>query len=176
MELGQRKNIATSIVAPHGAEKGLRLGACDTSNPAAQPIFSTLPAMPEPRPCDAGGRPITDLQGMRDAAVALHALGPALVLVKGGHLVDAAAGGRAVDVAYDGHRTEEFSAEVIRWLSWAQAVKPHSPNRTGNKIRFHGQSSALVRVEKGFGTRPWPWNCSFLGQGCPCSAFRGAIT
>lgn len=64
---------------------------------------------------DVGGRPITDLQGMKDAAVALYALGPALVLVKGGHLVGSAgAGSRAVDVAYDGHHTEDFSAEVIR--------------------------------------------------------------
>ena len=64
---------------------------------------------------NTGGRPISDLQGMKDAAVALHALGPALVLVKGGHLVGSAgAGSRAVDVAYDGQHTEEFSAEVIR--------------------------------------------------------------
>ena len=53
---------------------------------------------------------------MRDAAVALHALGPALVLVKGGHMVaPAGTGAAAVDVAYDGRRLEEFSTEVVRW-------------------------------------------------------------
>lgn len=33
-----------------------------------------------------GGRPITDLEGMKAAAIDLHALGPQCVLVKGGHL------------------------------------------------------------------------------------------
>ena len=64
-----------------------------------------------------GGRAITDLQGMKDAAKALHALGPALVLVKGGHLVGTPGGGIcAVDVAYDGHHTQEFSSEIIRCM------------------------------------------------------------
>ncbi len=33
-----------------------------------------------------GDRPITDLEGMKAAAIDLHALGPQNVLVKGGHL------------------------------------------------------------------------------------------
>ena len=72
-------------------------------------------------PDPVGGRPIEDLQGMRDAAVALHALGPALVLVKGGHMVGpAGTGAAAVDVAYDGRRLEEFSTEAIRWALRSQ--------------------------------------------------------
>ena len=55
---------------------------------------------------------------MKDAAIALHALGPAVVLVKGGHLVGSPGSGHyAVDVAYDGHHTHEFSSEVIRCVS-----------------------------------------------------------
>ncbi|MFN2524841.1 MAG: bifunctional hydroxymethylpyrimidine kinase/phosphomethylpyrimidine kinase [Actinomycetota bacterium] len=51
----------------------------------------------------AGGR-ITTLTEMKDAAQALHAMGPAAVLVKGGHLP----GERAVDVFYDGVRMSEL--------------------------------------------------------------------
>ena len=43
---------------------------------------------------------------MRDAARALHDLGPQWVLVKGGHL----SGGDAVDVLFDGDEFHEFSA------------------------------------------------------------------
>jgi hydroxymethylpyrimidine/phosphomethylpyrimidine kinase len=43
---------------------------------------------------------------MDDAARALHALGPAWVLVKGGHLAD----GDAVDVLFDGTSFQEFTA------------------------------------------------------------------
>ena len=43
------------------------------------------------------GRPITDLEGMRDAARAIIDLGPKAVLIKGGHLE-----GPADDVLYDG--------------------------------------------------------------------------
>jgi hydroxymethylpyrimidine/phosphomethylpyrimidine kinase len=42
---------------------------------------------------------------MDDAAKALHALGPAAVLVKGGHLAD----GPATDILYDGQTTIELS-------------------------------------------------------------------
>jgi hydroxymethylpyrimidine/phosphomethylpyrimidine kinase len=44
------------------------------------------------------GLAVDDLAGMREAARALHALGPRWVLVKGGHLT----GPQAVDVLYDG--------------------------------------------------------------------------
>jgi hydroxymethylpyrimidine/phosphomethylpyrimidine kinase len=54
------------------------------------------------------GREIAGLAGMREAAKALHAMGPAWVLVKGGHL-DAA----ATDVLYDGNSFVELTAERI---------------------------------------------------------------
>jgi hydroxymethylpyrimidine/phosphomethylpyrimidine kinase len=51
-----------------------------------------------------GSEEITDLAGMRDAARALHELGPRAVLVKGGHLP----GDRAVDVLFDGTAITEI--------------------------------------------------------------------
>jgi len=52
------------------------------------------------------GLVVDDPAGMRDAARALHDLGPTWVLVKGGHL----AGVDAVDVLYDGTDFVELSA------------------------------------------------------------------
>jgi hydroxymethylpyrimidine/phosphomethylpyrimidine kinase len=57
---------------------------------------------------EAGGLldgPVDDLGGMKDAARALHALGPRAVLVKGGHLP----GGDAVDVFFDGEDLLEIT-------------------------------------------------------------------
>lgn len=54
------------------------------------------------------GRRVRDTPGMREAARALHARGPAWVLVKGGHLP-----GRAVDVLFDGDRFVELDGERI---------------------------------------------------------------
>jgi len=51
------------------------------------------------------GLEVHDVAGMRDAARALHDLGPDWVLVKGGHLA-----GEAVDVLYDGATFTEFPA------------------------------------------------------------------
>ena len=51
------------------------------------------------------GHEVHDAVGMRDAARALHDLGPAWVLVKGGHLA-----GDAVDVLFDGSSFVEFPA------------------------------------------------------------------
>ena len=51
------------------------------------------------------GHEVRDAAGMRDAARALHDLGPEWVLVKGGHLA-----GDAVDVLFDGSSFTEFPA------------------------------------------------------------------
>jgi hydroxymethylpyrimidine/phosphomethylpyrimidine kinase len=51
------------------------------------------------------GLHVTDRAGQLEAARRLHALGPAWVLVKGGHLPD----GDAVDLLYDGHTSTEIS-------------------------------------------------------------------
>ena len=52
------------------------------------------------------GIDVSDVAGMRDAARKLHGMGPAWVLVKGGHLSD----GAAIDVLYDGSEFIELSA------------------------------------------------------------------
>ena len=54
------------------------------------------------------GFEISDLDGMRRAAEAIATLGPAAVLVKGGHLE-----GMAVDLLYDGEAFREFPVQRI---------------------------------------------------------------
>jgi hydroxymethylpyrimidine/phosphomethylpyrimidine kinase len=54
------------------------------------------------------GRPVRDLGAMHEAARALHALGPRVVVVKGGHLV-----GDPVDVYFDGGHLEEIRGPRI---------------------------------------------------------------
>jgi hydroxymethylpyrimidine/phosphomethylpyrimidine kinase len=54
------------------------------------------------------GRPVRTLAEMREAARALHAMGPRSVVVKGGHLE-----GDAVDVFFDGERLEELASPRI---------------------------------------------------------------
>ena len=51
------------------------------------------------------GFPVNDLDGMREAARVIHALGPPYVLIKGGHLE-----GRAVDLLFDGKSYRTFDA------------------------------------------------------------------
>jgi hydroxymethylpyrimidine/phosphomethylpyrimidine kinase len=53
-------------------------------------------------------RAVADVEGMKEAARALHAMGPGCVVVKGGHLA-----GKAVDVLYDGRTFETFEAERL---------------------------------------------------------------
>jgi hydroxymethylpyrimidine/phosphomethylpyrimidine kinase len=55
------------------------------------------------------GTPVRTLEAMREAARALHARGPRVVVVKGGHLE----GAEAVDVVYDGTRLEELAAPRV---------------------------------------------------------------
>jgi len=55
------------------------------------------------------GSEVRDLEGMREAARRLAELGPACVVLKGGHL----GGGRAVDLFYDGERLLELEAERV---------------------------------------------------------------
>jgi len=56
------------------------------------------------------GFPVTDIEGMRRAARAIHARGPRCVVVKGGHL---ASTGFSTDLFYDGERFEELTGPRI---------------------------------------------------------------
>lgn len=55
------------------------------------------------------GVPVREIQEMKDAAQALHALGPEAVLVKGGHLE-----GKLVDILYDGTSFQSFPGHRYR--------------------------------------------------------------
>lgn len=70
-----------------------------------------LAAVVTPNLGEAGallGRTVSSLRGMREAARDLHALGPAAVLVTGGHLE-----GDPVDVLYDGNDMVELRAQRV---------------------------------------------------------------
>ena len=54
------------------------------------------------------GRPVSGIEGMKEAARVIHKLGAHTVVVKGGHLE-----GEAVDVLFDGWEFVEFSAARI---------------------------------------------------------------
>lgn len=54
------------------------------------------------------GHPVPDLQAMRGAVKELRALGPDVIVLKGGHLP-----GDPVDVYFDGERVEELRAQRI---------------------------------------------------------------
>jgi hydroxymethylpyrimidine/phosphomethylpyrimidine kinase len=56
------------------------------------------------------GFPITNLEEMRRAAVAIKAMGPQNVVVKGGHLPETS---DAIDLLYDGESFREYRAERI---------------------------------------------------------------
>jgi hydroxymethylpyrimidine/phosphomethylpyrimidine kinase len=56
------------------------------------------------------GFPVTDQEGMRRAARAIHGLGPRFVVVKGGHLDDPVS---SMDLFYDGKNFEELSEKRI---------------------------------------------------------------
>jgi hydroxymethylpyrimidine/phosphomethylpyrimidine kinase len=56
------------------------------------------------------GFAVTDIESMRRAAQAIHALGPRCVVVKGGHLRDP---GSSIDLFYDGQHFEELSEKRV---------------------------------------------------------------
>ncbi len=55
------------------------------------------------------GFPVRNLEDMRQAAMAIHAMGPAWVVVKGGHLE----GEVSIDILYNGKEWWEFTAPYI---------------------------------------------------------------
>jgi len=60
------------------------------------------------------GFPVTDLDGMRRAARAIHEQGPRCVVVKGGHLEGMGkARAKSIDLSFDGERFEELSADRV---------------------------------------------------------------
>jgi hydroxymethylpyrimidine/phosphomethylpyrimidine kinase len=108
-ETVQRLQLAPFVVDPVAASQHgdplLQPDALDALRDVIIPLATLLtPNLGEVRLLT--GVEVTAPDEMRDAARALHALGPAWVLVKGGHLP----GGDAVDVLYDGDSFLEFDA------------------------------------------------------------------
>lgn len=71
----------------------------------------------------AGHRPITTVEGMKEAARAIHDLGCANVLIKGGSDLE---GSKTVDLLYDGHEFTTYEAEKIEGLNTHGAGCTHS--------------------------------------------------
>ena len=108
-----------------------------------------------------GGEEIRDLNQMREAAHALHKLGPQAVLVKGGHLP----GDRAVDVLFDGTNITEidgprFDTEDTHGtgcaLSAAIAARLARGDAVPDAVRFAkafvaGAIQHGLRIGKGYG-------------------------
>ena len=110
--LGERKVYIPMVIDPVMVAKG---GAALLEREAVQVFCDQLlplaylltPNVPEAE--RLLGRPIQNEAEMEQAAVDLHALGAANVLVKGGHLT----GRLSTDILYDGIRCHSFSAERV---------------------------------------------------------------
>jgi hydroxymethylpyrimidine/phosphomethylpyrimidine kinase len=79
------------------------------------------------------GRSVRDLPAMREAARALREMGPAAVLVKGGHLA-----GDAVDVFFDGNDLVELPAPRIQ-----------TPNTHGTGCTYSAAIAARLALGQG---------------------------
>jgi hydroxymethylpyrimidine/phosphomethylpyrimidine kinase len=102
--------VLDPVMVAKGGDRLLRADAVEALKRELLPLATVLtPNLPEAG--DLLGRPVQDSPAaMRDAAAALHALGPRYVLVKGGH----GSGDTLVDVLHDGARTVELPARRIR--------------------------------------------------------------
>jgi hydroxymethylpyrimidine/phosphomethylpyrimidine kinase len=104
-DAARRLQLGPLVVDPvMAAKSGDRLVDDQAARAYAERLFPRA-ALVTPNLREASfllGQPVEDLHAMRDAAVALHGLGAAAVLVKGGALP-----GEAVDVFYDGRELVE---------------------------------------------------------------------
>ncbi len=101
--------VLDPVMVAKSGDRLLRADAVEALRTELLPLATVLtPNLPEAG--DLLGRTLSDLpEDMREAAAALHALGPKYVLVKGGH----GSGPEVVDVLHDGRRFDEFSAVRI---------------------------------------------------------------
>lgn len=110
--LGERKVIIPLVVDPVMIAKGgtalLECEAVKVFSDQLLPLAYLLtPNVPEAE--RLLGRPIKNESEMERAAIELHEMGAANVLVKGGHL----AGRLSTDILFDGSRCHHFSSERI---------------------------------------------------------------
>ncbi|HET9043776.1 MAG TPA: bifunctional hydroxymethylpyrimidine kinase/phosphomethylpyrimidine kinase, partial [Burkholderiales bacterium] len=99
--------VLDPVMVAKSGDRLLRAEAVDALKRELLPLATVLtPNLPEAG--DLLGHAVADsTQAMRDAARALHALGPKRVLVKGGH----GSGDTLVDVLFDGDRVVELPAQ-----------------------------------------------------------------
>ena len=102
--------VLDPVMVAKSGDRLLRAEAVDALKRELLPLATVLtPNLPEAG--DLLGHAVADsTEAMRDAARALHALGPKRVLVKGGH----GSGDTLVDVLFDGDRVVELPAQRIR--------------------------------------------------------------
>jgi hydroxymethylpyrimidine/phosphomethylpyrimidine kinase len=102
--------VLDPVMVAKSGDRLLRAEAVDALKRELLPLATVLtPNLPEAG--DLLGHPVGDaVEAMRAAALALRALGPELVLVKGGH----GSGDALVDVLFDGKRFVELAAQRIR--------------------------------------------------------------
>ena len=105
VEHGLRPLVVDPVMVAKSGDALLEPEARDTLISSLLPLATVVtPNLPEAEVLC--GFPITDMEGMRRAALAIHARGPRCVVVKGGHLE----GTRfSTDLFYDGERFEELS-------------------------------------------------------------------
>jgi hydroxymethylpyrimidine/phosphomethylpyrimidine kinase len=106
---GAKNVVVDPVMIAKSGDCLLDMEAIDTLRTRVLPLAEIItPNLPE-----AGvllGRPApSTLDGMRDTAVALWALGPRYVLLKGGHLESS----ESTDILFDGHELLEFSAPRV---------------------------------------------------------------
>jgi hydroxymethylpyrimidine/phosphomethylpyrimidine kinase len=97
-ERGLQPLVVDPVMMAKGGDPLLRPDAIETLRRRLLPLATVVtPNLPEA--AALCGRPVASLDSMREAARAIHALGPSHVVVKGGHL-----GGEqdAVDILFDG--------------------------------------------------------------------------
>jgi hydroxymethylpyrimidine/phosphomethylpyrimidine kinase len=99
--------VVDPVMVAKGGDRLLDAGAVRAYVDALFPVAELVtPNLPEA--AALLGRPVRTLDEMRAAARDLKDLGPAAVLVKGGHLE-----GDAVDVFFDGRRSEELAVPRV---------------------------------------------------------------
>ena len=103
--------VIDPVMVAKGGDRLLREDAVGTLRERLLPLALVL----TPNASEAevlSGRPVTTIEEAKEAARAIHALGPRYVLVKGGHF-----GEDAVDVLFDGERFTELPAKRVATTS-----------------------------------------------------------
>jgi hydroxymethylpyrimidine/phosphomethylpyrimidine kinase len=129
-ELGVRNLVVDPVMRATGGEPLMRGSAVD----ALVGELFPLALLVSPNLREAGllaGFEVCDLEGMREAARAISALGPRFVVVKGGHLP-----GKPLDLLFDGRNFKEY-----------HGVRHEGPDAHGTGCAF--ASAIAAGVAKG---------------------------